>query len=123
MRYITALILVVLTACSTTTTTTDDSVNRSLEASYQTVTAYVALVHRALATDRITVAQAEQASANAKAAKASLGQASAALAACRAVRPCYGYDLLMRGVSPALLSFEAELKKEKPITYDGPGAF
>lgn len=101
-----SLVLAFLVACSTM-----PSMNGQLVTGYNTVSAFVDLTKNALVRGRISVADAEKASVNAKTAQATLDRAKAALDACKQTLPCEGYTDLLKALQPDLLAFELELRK------------
>lgn len=108
-KLIATLFLAFITACSTVPQT----VNGQLVTAYNTVNAYVDLTKNGLARGRISIAQAEQASANAKKAQNTINQAEIALAGCKEQLPCDTYTDLLKSLQPSLLEFEMELRKQQ----------
>lgn len=108
-KFLAACALVVLSACASVGT----SVNGQLVTAYQTVSAYVDVTKNALVRGRISPAQAEKASANAKKASATIDQAKVALQGCKEQFPCDTYTDLLKSLQPTLLEFELELRRQE----------
>ncbi len=89
------------------------STNEALRTAYDSVDAYVQVVTASLARGRITEAQAEKASASAKKARESINTAAAAFRACEPAKPCVVYADLMKGLQPALLELERDLRAKE----------
>jgi hypothetical protein len=107
-KVLASLVLAFLTACASV-----PSVNGQLQTGYQTVSAYIDQAKNGLARGRISVAQAEQASSNAKKARDTLDKAKTALTACQEKLPCTDYTNLLQNLQPSLLEFELELRKQQ----------
>lgn len=108
-KLIVTVFLAFLTACSSV----PQSLNGQLQTAYNTVSAYVDVTKNGLARGRISVSQAEQASANAKKAQTTIDQARTALVLCKEQLPCDGYTDLLKSLQPSLLEFELELRKQQ----------
>lgn len=107
-KFLAALAVAFLAACSSM-----PSANSQLQTGYNTVNAYVEIVSTSLARGRISVANAEKASANAKKALGSLDAAKVALAECQETLPCDKYTDLLKSLQPSLLELELELRKQQ----------
>lgn len=107
-RLFAIVVALLLAACAAA-----PSVNGQLKAAYDTVGAYVEVTTVSLQRGRITVQQAEQASAQAKRVKEQLDLASAALGACKPDAPCAGYLDLMKGLQPNLYELERQLRAQQ----------
>lgn len=106
--FLASITLAILTACASA-----PSVNSQLKAAYDTTGAYVDMTATSLMRGRITVAQAEKASANAKKARETIDAAALALGACKPPTPCTDYLSLITSLQPTLYEFERELRAQQ----------
>lgn len=112
MRYLRHLVIafaLVLAACASAPTTPA----AQIEAAAKTVEAYVDMTLVSLQRGRITPAQAEQASANAKKARDTILSARAVLSGCPAGAACPGAASLLKSLQPSLYEFERQLREQQ----------
>lgn len=108
-RFLLILFAALLVACAGG----PPSVNSQIKSAYDTTNAYVEITKTSLMRGRITVDQAERASANAKKARETIDTAAAALAGCKLQTPCTGYLSIMQNLQPTLYEFERELRAQQ----------
>lgn len=105
-KFLAIMLLTILTACANV-----PSLTGQLKTGYDTVAAYVDLTSNSLQRGRISIMQAEKASANSKKVLATLDQANIALSLCKVELPCTDYLNLLQALQPSLLELEMELRK------------
>jgi hypothetical protein len=99
-------------------------VSKTLRGAYAVVGAYVQVTEQSLLRGRITLAQAEKASANAKKVKAGIDDLVAIQAKCPPppqpasglpvqALPCSDYLIALEGLQPMLLELERELRERQ----------